>query len=104
MISCIRPIGQYYSYEDELVDTVELHKGFTVIHANTITTYKVGDKFRDGIIVDCFEHPESDCIWMIVECNGTYFDVGLEYTEYIITQSNVEHIKDSTELSGGHLW
>lgn len=79
----IRVIGTKYSIDDMIIDTVELCNGFTIISNNGPFTYKIGDQYRDSYIVDCFVHPESDCIFMIVEYGGVYFEVYFyDYEKY----------------------
>ena len=80
----IRVIGTEYNTGDMIIDTVEPCNGFTVTDdEGWFTAYAVGDQYRDGKIADCFVHPESDCIFMVVECNGVYFEVYFNnYKEY----------------------
>ena len=51
--------------------------GFTFTSADTGYTeyWRRGDTYMGGTIIDCFIHPESDCIWAIIECEGVYFEV-----------------------------
>lgn len=80
----IRVMGTDYKEEQMFVDLVERCYGFQVTDDNGwIYTYEVGDGYRDGRIVNCFVHYESDCVFMVVECNGVYFEVGFDnYKEY----------------------
>ena len=80
----IRVIGSEYNTSDMIVDTVEQCRGFMITDDEEwITVYKIGDEYNDGKIVDCFVHHESDCIWMVVECNGVYFEIGFSnYKKY----------------------
>ena len=140
-------IGTHYNKEDQFSEdgcTVECD-GLSFINAekqnnfNIMDTYMIGDKYMDGIIVDCFCHPESDCIWAVIKCLDVYFSVEFYHTgkydtlmrqceicdstsmemcllirhcphwvdrQYNknISKNGKKHIKDSTELSGGHLW
>jgi hypothetical protein len=82
----ISVIGDKYSTEQMTVDTVEACHGFHVIdNTDLIHIFAVGDEFRGGKIVDCFVHPESDCVFMVVECDGVYFDVYFDnYKKYDI--------------------
>lgn len=116
-------IGTHYNKEDQFSEDgcVIACDGISFMDAekqnnfNIMVTYMIGDKYMDGIIVDCFCHPESDCIWAIIKCLDVYFSVEFYHTgkynmilsrenEDIKSNSGREHIKDSTELSGGHLW
>ena len=80
----IEVIGTNYDCNDMIIDNVEMCDGFDIIDNDGKTySYCTGGKFRDGIITNCFVHPESDCIWMIVVCNGVYFDVSIDnYKKY----------------------
>lgn len=82
----IRSIGTRYSRDVQMVDTVEMCDGFIVIDKDNLKhKFIIGDKFRDGQIIDCFIHPESDCIWMIVCYDEYYFEVYFDnYKDYNI--------------------
>lgn len=75
----IEVIGTQYNCEDMMVDLVEACKGFYITdNDGNMFTYERGCKFKDGNIIDCFVHHESDCIFMVCECNGVYFIVYFE--------------------------
>lgn len=112
----INVIGTNYNKEDQFGNdgcVIECD-GLSFVNAekknnfmNIMDTYMVGDKYMDSTVVDCFCHPESDCIWMIVKCSNVYFDVEFYHTgkyDPIFNSGTSRHVKDSTELSGGHLW
>lgn len=82
----IRMIGDHYDKHDQFSDdgcVIECH-GISFEDAESqggfMKSYECGDRFRDGVIVDCFCHPESDCIWAIVKCNDVYFSVEFKHT------------------------
>lgn len=103
--SIINPIGDTYSAEDMIVDTVIEVYGVELEHDYGCITIKDGDRYIDGIVVGIFIHPESDCVWIVVECNGTYFEVVFDgFNKYEGYYTKPRHIKDSTELSGGVYW
>ena len=83
----IKPIGVNYSRDSQIIDTVELCDGFTIIDEdNSRHKFMIGDNFRDGQIVDCFVHPESDCVWMVACCNEYYFEIIFDnYKDYNVT-------------------
>lgn len=110
-------LGDTYNVEDQVTDTVERICGARLQDKDGfIYVYEVGHAYNDGKIVDVFVHPESDCIWFIVECNGIYFEMHVDgFVTYIPYYEPLpweyydplpwdDGIKDSTKLSGGHLW
>ena len=77
-------IGTEYTTEQMLVDLVEICHGFQITdNDDWLHTFAVGDEYRGGKIVDCFVHHESECIFMVVECGGVFFDVYFDnYKKY----------------------
>lgn len=75
----INSIGSEYNSIDQVIgdaDHIISPVGIYIIdNEGWSTYYEDGDSFRDGKIVDIFVHPESDCVWMIVECCGIYFEI-----------------------------
>ena len=102
-------LGTEYDIVDQLstdgctcvVDSVEI-----IDDDGWVSVYVTGDPYNDGTIKDIFIHPESDSVWMIIECNGIHFGMYFaDMARYKVIEHNPpKHIKDSTELSGGHLW
>ena len=104
-------IGTKYSQEDQLMCDPHVAQitGVEIIdEEGWSSVYIVGDPYKDSEIVDMFIHPESDCVWMITKCNGIYFEMTFDdMARYKVIEednSTPKYIKDSTELSGGHLW
>lgn len=79
----IEVIGTQYKTEDMLVDLVEKVYGFTMYKGRYAYSVEEGCNFRDGRIVDCFEHAESDTVFIVVEYDGTFFCVYFyDYDKY----------------------
>ena len=112
MMIRIAIIGGIYNVEDQLGGNGYIIPcyGFEFHDEDRATIYKCGDEFNGGIIIDCFVHPESDCTWCVVECNGVYFEVEFIYSgSYKVlyespSTNRKRKIKDSTMLNGGKLW
>lgn len=98
----INPIGTEYNPVDMIVDTVEQVYGVKLEADDKHIIVESGNMYLDGIVVNIFIHPESDCVWAIVKCNEVYFEVTFDgFVKYVPYYT---HIKDSTELSGGVYW
>lgn len=80
----IEVIGKDYKSENMLVDTVEPCDGFTIVKNGYGEIVTVHDRYMGGVIVDCFNHPESDCIFFVAECKGVYFCVYPDYDSYVL--------------------
>ena len=75
----INVIGQNYRMEDMMIDLVEQCYGFAIIdNDGFMYQYTEGDKYRDGEIVNCFVHHESGTVFMVVECDCVYFEIGFD--------------------------
>ena len=87
----INPIGTQYSYEDKLIELVELCYGF-MIHDDEgyVQIFETEGVFRGGEIVNCFVHHESECIFMVCKCSGVYFEVYFDnYTRYELIEDEL---------------
>ena len=75
----INPIGTKYNNNDYVtIDNGEIVNpvGITITDNNGWEAYyEECEQFMGGKIIDIFVHPESDCVWFIVEYCGTYFEV-----------------------------
>lgn len=75
-----------------------------------IQIYEIGDEYNGGKIIYCVCDNEGMGIgYMVVELNKVFFEVSFigvtcePIWEQLPFKWN-RHIKDSTELNGGHLW
>lgn len=74
----IEVIGEVYNRRSIIETGVEQCAGFAVRCDKHEYIFDEGGKYKGGKIVDCFVHPESSYAFMIVECNGVYFNVGFD--------------------------
>lgn len=87
----INIIGIDYNSHDMVHDNlIEKCDGFLLTDSSEyVHTFKCGDEFRGGKIIDCFVHYESECVFMICKCkcNGLYFSANFSgYKEYKIIE------------------
>lgn len=76
MKESIRILGTNYNREDMMVDLVEWCHGISITdNDGFMHVRECGSKYKDGVIVDCFAHFESDSVWYVVKCGEVYFEV-----------------------------